>query len=353
MKYFVTLILFLTFSTAVKAVDFRKNVVQITSTYQLSQSEDGFGIIIGENVTSLFIVTAAHVVLGDTAGLLSLEDDVEIGFTKISFWGIEGFYKGEMIKNYLPSLKLDLALIKVRKPTGFHFHRDVISKNYSVHDEVRYIGVNRQIKESGKGEILGHFRNILDLTFNDVGAGISGAAVVNESGIIGMVTKSVLPVKARAFDFMLIEEILFQDNISHFFQLRNVKSWVPSENVIEKSTNTEGNIITTISLRLGVNQRFSGKYNVIIAPEPQNPDKTRENDYYCFCSEPIVRENGRLIIIKCADFDVEQEEKSLAKTFYDLDRNKFFREPIRSFLNTAEPNTNRTLIFRVWYEEFK
>ena len=81
-----------------------------------------------------------------------------------------------------------------------------------------------------------------------------------------------------------------------------------------------------------------------------NPDKTRYNDYYCFCSEPLLSADGETVSFECVDFDVEQSEKEIALRFYQFERAKFFTQPVHDFLGTAQANTNRRVEITVDYE---
>jgi hypothetical protein len=179
---------------------YRNSVVYITTEPQHPKG-NGFGFVVGENKigSKLYVVTASHVVKED--GPPSDDDSKD---SKISLTFCEERHKKEakLLNN---NIDLDIALLEVSKPRGYQWKRGYYCSNYEKGDNVWFIGKQGKCEippDNQAGEIVKeNLAGFLEVSIPSVKPGTSGAPLIHENGIIGMILQheqkiaTVLPIK--------------------------------------------------------------------------------------------------------------------------------------------------------------
>ncbi len=160
----------------------RDNVVSIIAEWQNGETHDGFGFIAGERDGQLYIVTANHVVRGALPDEIATTMDIE-------FYDRQGQkFPGTLLATSDKSH--DLAVLRVPLPQGLPWTKDVFS------DE----GAERLMSVWFVGRAGGWYVPSTPGTINAIGlddkiaiddlnvrVGTSGAPLIADSGIVGMV----------------------------------------------------------------------------------------------------------------------------------------------------------------------
>ncbi len=182
----------------------KKNVLKISTLFTNGVEENGFGFVVGQRGSALFVATANHVVDADNPKVRAQE-------IKVGFFGRKG--RMETAKRLqLSSINEDLALLEVKCPEGYSWKRDFVSKNVERNTKVSFIGrgdrwtvpTTNQNGVINSGEDVNHEITI-DIT--SVFPGSSGAPVVSEKGIVGMLI-SDNQTEAKALYIGRIKEIV-------------------------------------------------------------------------------------------------------------------------------------------------
>ena len=187
------------------ALELRNNVVAIES-----KTNPGFGVITGENSGKLYIATTAHIIAPDTPAIT------------IKFYDNYTSFEATLLKTYD---QFDLALLEVDKPRGFSWKQDCLGKA-RVGDMVSFIGRNGiwyVARGSALGTINKQGRNHLDLDITSVEPGTSGAPIINESGIVGMILSDDNS-RIEALKMVLIKDIFSE--YSYFFTMKSVDNGI-------------------------------------------------------------------------------------------------------------------------------
>jgi len=163
------------------AVQLRPNVVQLTvESGDMTPLSGGFGFVVGEEEGYLYVVTAKHVVRVD-------KPDVEaVVYAK--------FYerKGESFEARILDVSfvnLDLALLKVKKPFEEYTWQAKCYAEPEVADPVWFIGRSEDwFVPIAPGYVLEQpFLGKFSVEELEVEGGCSGAPLISEEGIVGMI----------------------------------------------------------------------------------------------------------------------------------------------------------------------
>ena len=162
----------------------KTNAVRIEATWPTGGAQYGFGFIVGERAsTQLYIATANHVVRDRDRGKS----------TSVKVWlrGEGNSTVAELLED--SSQSLDLAVLRVAKPQGFSWKTDVIgsaAEQKTRGTGVWFIGRDRDwYTPVTPGRLTAvTFESKLQLEGLPVRVGSSGAPLVADSGIIGMLT---------------------------------------------------------------------------------------------------------------------------------------------------------------------
>ncbi len=158
----------------------QNNVVAITAFSPDGYKEYGFGIITGERDKLLFIATAAHVVE-------EAQEKIEI-----KFFDDYRAYPAKLLRQNTDS-DIDIAVLEVEKPGNFRWEPDCLGIA-SKGDAVAFIGRDRSwyippASSNALGYIYEIRNNLIEVDINSVKVGTSGAPLINQTGIIGMIIK--------------------------------------------------------------------------------------------------------------------------------------------------------------------
>ena len=170
-----------------KLEELKSNVVYIEAIPKQNSAElkDGFGFITGEQGGMIYIVTAAHTIDFSDLELQSKEINIRIQF----FQSAERF--SAQLVNVFPN---DLALLSVSANTAIRWKKDCADFNPKVDQIVSVIGAKKAWMFPGQGRVTlmdaGNFSITFTNNTNGIIRGTSGAPLINEKGIIGMVTET-------------------------------------------------------------------------------------------------------------------------------------------------------------------
>jgi sulfatase modifying factor 1 len=182
----------LVFSQSQRAEQLRKNVVAISA-----RGEKGFGFITGERNGELFIVTAAHVVENALADRQPVE---------LKFFEDYKKYEANVIRH---NPGIDIALLAVKKPDYFSWEENCLG-DIQIDAPVGFVGKNGEWYFP-KGPALGIVNdldiplNLIKVDINSISQGSSGAPLISEGGIVGMVLRTD-GITAEAVDLKWIAE---------------------------------------------------------------------------------------------------------------------------------------------------
>jgi hypothetical protein len=181
------------------ALALRTNVVAISAEFQ-SQTQKGFGFVVGEVDGTLYIVTANHVVRSPASSDRPAQParNLTVQFYESTADPVAARLRGES----LPPPR-DLAILEVQKPVGFRWEKASVAPDGSAvrGTEAWLIGILGTWRvpptagriESDEPNIDG----IFEIELGAVRVGSSGAPLVSRQGIVGMVVRdSSATVKA-------------------------------------------------------------------------------------------------------------------------------------------------------------
>ncbi len=192
----------------------KNNVIKLTANFPDGiQPESGFGFVVGKRQGTLYVATAKHVVM-------QIEESIPATSVTATFYHARG--KPIPIKDVtVLNIKrddLDLALLEIRKPIGFKLKSSYFSsRKVKRGDDVWFIGregkwrvparegrVSENPKSDGK----------INFEISTVKSGTSGAPLVTENGIVGLIIKDH-QYDAIAISLEIIEE--FASNFGYPF----------------------------------------------------------------------------------------------------------------------------------------
>lgn len=160
----------------------KANVVAIRATLDGTE-EKGFGFITAEQNGRLYIATAAHVVRGPD--LAKTAQQIQIKFYSDISW-YPATFKAHWDKE-------DLALLEVNRPLTIKWQPNCADLNPGSSRKVRFIGLNtnepRWVDPGIDGNIFGDEDSKLEFSINTIRPGTSGAPLISERGIVGMITQ--------------------------------------------------------------------------------------------------------------------------------------------------------------------
>ena len=174
------------------AEQLKPNVVQLTVKFG-DKTSHGFGFVVGERSGNLYVVTAKHVVRVDEPGV---ETEVCAQFYE---------RRGKFIKTNLLHLsvtEVDLALLEVPKPFKEYTWKALCYADLKKGDPVWFVGRNQEwfvpIEPGYVQEqpFLGRFY----VEGLNVMPGSSGAPLISEEGIVGMIIEGGEDVIALSID---------------------------------------------------------------------------------------------------------------------------------------------------------
>ncbi len=182
------------------AIDLRVNVVRITTELENGNAgAGGFGFIVGEQGGRLYIVTTRHVVIQD-------------GPNKrfVAFFDDEDNHQEARFEEARTGVGLlaDLAVLSVPAPSELEWRRYCVAPPDSIKapTPVWFIGRGSEWyvpTVAGGINRVGRVERVMNLDKLDVKRGTSGAPVISDDGIVGMiVTDDAATVQALSIDII-------------------------------------------------------------------------------------------------------------------------------------------------------
>jgi hypothetical protein len=167
-------------------LDLRRNVVRISARWENDAMRDGFGFVVGERDSYLYIVTADHVVRGAELNEIDRGPSVE-------FYGDRGTpHKAELLGPRLGPFEGDIAVLKVQNPVGVSWRRDALNVNTLKRGmPVWFIGLARDWfvpVQPGVVNSVEPYGTFIAEGLR-IAVGTSGAPLISETGIAGIIVE--------------------------------------------------------------------------------------------------------------------------------------------------------------------
>lgn len=173
-----------------KLKELKKNVVYIEAEPKDKSSDlqEGFGFITGEQGNRLYIVTARHTLNFPESEINKNDEKVNctVQFpesARKALARVEDVWKSE-----------DLVLLSVDRNNLLNWKKDCADFRPDVNQVVSFIGADKQWISPGQGRVTSLKAIDFSINFtndaNGVNKGTSGAPLINEKGIIGMVLQT-------------------------------------------------------------------------------------------------------------------------------------------------------------------
>jgi hypothetical protein len=185
---------------------FRVNVVRIDVRFGSSQrQETGFGFVVGASEGQLIVVTANHVVRSN---------DPDAGESKVSVTFFGGTSRQAALLSQRLGVPHDLAVLEVPSPSNFRWIAESIAPRTEIvrNQEVWFIGRGGDwyIPSRGSARIndVPDLQSIIQVDTTAVLRGTSGAPLLTNNGIIGMIVSDDQGVLARALAIDYIRQAL-------------------------------------------------------------------------------------------------------------------------------------------------
>ncbi len=157
---------------------FRNNVVHLSDG-----KKSGFGFVVAEEDGKLYVATALHVIVPDDP---DIKPDIQV-----RFYQRQGkVYLAKRLE--LSHKDIDLALLEVPKPfKSYKWERKYFHPRARRDDEVWFVGRGRNWyipTKSGIGSVnIESIAGKIHIDMNSVQVGTSGAPLISEKGIVGMI----------------------------------------------------------------------------------------------------------------------------------------------------------------------
>ncbi|RLC17146.1 MAG: hypothetical protein DRI57_10235, partial [Deltaproteobacteria bacterium] len=157
---------------------FRNNVVHLSDG-----EKSGFGFVVAEEDGKLYVATALHVIVPDDP---DIKPDIQV-----RFYQRQGkVYLAKRLE--LSHKDIDLALLEVPKPfKSYKWERKYFHPRARRDDEVWFVGRGRNWyipTKSGIGSVnIESIAGKIHIDMNSVQVGTSGAPLISEKGIVGMI----------------------------------------------------------------------------------------------------------------------------------------------------------------------
>jgi Trypsin-like peptidase domain len=170
------------------ANNLRNNVVRVVTQFSDDPvQQNGFGFVVGERGGFLYIVTANHVVRGDVG------DRVPIA-TGVFFFQDQGKeYRGDLLTTNLRRSEGDVAVVRVQTPPGLSWRHDVRTNVVPARGaDVWFVGLSENWYVPPRSGAISGVEPNGTIRFEglNVRQGASGAPLIAETGILGMVVRA-------------------------------------------------------------------------------------------------------------------------------------------------------------------
>lgn len=184
------------------ALALRDHVVRIRAQWESGETQDGFGFVVGQHDSGTYIVTADHIVRGNLPGQVAKE----VSVTWFRRRGEE--FPATLLGTH--DAQRDVAVLRTRLPAGMTLRPDLLMRTPGLPERsspVWYVGrAGQWYVPSQAGTV-----NSVDLDQQimvdglNVQVGTSGAPLVAEDGIAGMIVADTIGGIPRAIGIDFIE----------------------------------------------------------------------------------------------------------------------------------------------------
>ena len=322
----------------------KKNAVAIQAYFANDGDEKGFGFIVGEQNNHLYIVTAAHVVRG-------VYRDKNADSIRVKLYVNSLTWPWELVSCIDYWEKEDLALLRLlNKPPLFNWERDYADLQPHTGQKVRFIGSNSNepswVDRGLDGNLFQDVNHELHFAIPTISPGTSGAPLITDKGIIGMIIKDDGSVSTALKMDKILK--LFQNSRNYNFDLRNIGNTILNPNL--KNLPTEEGFVKIYDPIKGwvmVQTRLQERLDTIhwkdsnIYPGPIS-STVRPHHSYPFI--PMVKVEGGVFEMGCTGeqaSDCEENEKPsrrvLLSDFY-IGKYEVTQAQWRSVMGSDPPN---------------
>ncbi len=176
------------------AFSLENNVVAITASNADGVKSYGFGFVTGERNNQLFVATAAHLVVGAANIKLKFKDEMS-------------FVVAELLK---ADDKIDVAVLRVKSPPGYKWKKDCVSSP-DKSEAVTFIGRDQAwfIPTKNVEGVISQIRGErIFVEIVSVRPGTSGAPLIDDKGIVGIITVAEANSSAEAISIKRVEEFI-------------------------------------------------------------------------------------------------------------------------------------------------
>lgn len=237
------------------ARNLRANVVRIRAKWDASKAEEGYGFIAGERQSRLYVVTANHVVRSADPG--DSRRDIEVKFhSEQGQW-----YQAELLDTFIEDK--DLAVVRVRKPQDFMWKKDCLAKETGDlgGSHVWFIGRTDADDKWFIPRIPGLINSGPNTNYritveaNSVRVGTSGAPLITEGGIVGMIISDSEAALVKALHITPIKEAfeLWQYPWELYSETANTNSATSAEPpAVQRLAGLSGSPLSTYRLNLKI-----------------------------------------------------------------------------------------------------
>jgi uncharacterized protein (TIGR02145 family) len=266
------------FAQTQRALDLRKNVVAISA-----MGEQGFGFITGSRYDKLFVVTAAHVVE------FAVEEKEPV---MVQFYNDYRNYSGYVIRNFP---EVDIALMEVDMPERFSWEQKCIGEVKEGLD-VAFVGREKDWyvpPVRSLGTIYKIQNDLIEADIPSVMVGTSGAPLITNSGIVGMIVQTD-GIKAIAVHLDQLKKIVSE--YDYFYTLTGKITPQTSKTSTENNSNT--------AALLSIEDRDGNRYPTKIMKDGLRWITTNLNiqldQSWCYYEPSNCNKYGRLYTLESA-----------------------------------------------------
>jgi formylglycine-generating enzyme required for sulfatase activity len=203
------------------AMQLRTNVVSIVAERE-SKTEQGYGFVVGEQAGQVYIATANHVVRGVTE-----QPGDRVKRVTIEYFHDQGVrYEAKLLETREKTY--DLAVLRANMPAGLRWRREALGATESSRrTPVWFVGRSGVwYVPTQPGRINSITVDRIHIDMATILAGTSGAPLIAETGIIGMIAESEGSGVARAISIDIIRQAFEQWQLP--WQLKPVMILVPA-----------------------------------------------------------------------------------------------------------------------------
>lgn len=245
------------------ALSLRYNVVRVVAQWENGETHEGFGIIVGERSGQLYVATANHEMRGKFPNEIATSVETE-------FYGRRGeIYPATLLGT--SDTSHDLAVVRVSLPHGLSLRWEILSPDPARRGmPVWFVG------RSGTWYVPSNAGTVNEIRLDDrivvdnlkVQPGTSGAPLIAENGIVGMIVTDAPGEESQALTIDVIKRAF--EIWGHPWQLTKLEQPPPditgtytgpgvivASNCSNESDNGTGNYLAVVNISSQSGGKFS------------------------------------------------------------------------------------------------